>query len=186
MKSTPRKSTISNLIPGKSTLTKWCMGGIFAACLAGNALGATIRETYTLAPSGEKATFVAKPGVIRSIVENGANGQSVALAFKAAPARGRHIVKMNVYISEAVQNDTTFDYHHPLEIKVHPEKPGARVWALPVDGDRPLVYDLSDENIATPTKVYVYVIEQDKTGRSYSTLVETHYAALHGGFIYNQ
>lgn len=179
-------STLRKFTPRNSTLAKWCIGGMCAACLAGNALGATIRESYTLAPSGEKASFVARPGVIRSIVENGAKGQSLTLAFKATPERGRHIVEMDVFISEAVQNDTTFDYHHPLEIKGRPLKPGSRVWALPQDGDRPLVYDLSDANIGTPTKVYVYVIEKDHRGRSYSTLVESHYAALHASFIYNQ
>lgn len=185
MDSTPRNSTIRKLIPGTWSLMQWCIGGMCAACVAGSAMGATIKETYTLAPSGEKATFEPRPGVIRTIVENGAPGQSVTLAFKAIPERNRQIVAMEIYISEAVQNDTTFEYHRPLHIAVHPENPGDRVWALPQDGDRPLVYDLSDENIATPTKVYVYVIEQDKAGRSYGTLVETYYASLHGGFLYN-
>jgi hypothetical protein len=168
-----------------STLTRWGMGVMLAAGFAASALGATIRETYTLAPSGEKATFVAQPDVVRSIVENEVGKQSVALVFKAIPERDRHIVRMVVYIDRADQRDVTFDYHHPLAIKGRPEKPGAEVWALPVGADRPPVYDLSDQNIGAPTKVYVYVVEKGNDGKTYDTLVETHYAALHAAFVEN-
>jgi hypothetical protein len=157
-----------------------------AACWAGSALGATIRETYVLAPSGEQATFEPVPGVVRSIVENGAGGQSVKLAFKAYPDRDKQIVEMLVYIARSVQRDVTFEYHHPLAIKARPLKPGSEVWALPQDADRRPVFDLSDQNIAAPTKVYVYVVEKDRDGKSYSTLVETRYAALHAAFVDNR
>lgn len=174
-----------NSTPKKSRWAKWCIGGMAAACLAGNALGATIRESYTLAPSGDKGSFVAHPGIVDAIVENGLRGQSVKLAVKAMPERGRHIVQMDVYVAKAVQRDTTFDYHQPLDIPGHPEKAGARVWALPEGADKAPVFDLSDQNIAAPTKVYVYVIEKDRNGRSHSTMVETRYAALHAGYVYN-
>jgi hypothetical protein len=162
-----------------STFTRWAMGGMLAASLAGGALGATIRETCALSPSGEKAAFEATPDAVRSFVENGRAEQSVTLTFKASPDRQRHIVKMYVYISRAVSQHGKFEYREPVVVEGRRAKPGAEVWELPQDGDHAPVLDLSDQSIVSPTKVYVYVIEADDSGRSYSTLVETHYAALY-------
>lgn len=156
---------------------------MLGACLAGSALGATIEESYRLVPSGEKATFVAAPGVVQSWVENGSPNPGVTLAFKALPAPQRRIVKMYVYISRSAPQDDTFVYRKPVVIEGLQAKPGVEAWVLPQDGDRPPALDLSDQNIAAPTRVYVYVIEKDNNGRSYSTLVETHYAALHAGIL---
>ncbi len=155
---------------------KWMAVPILLAGLAGRATAATVTETYTVAPSGETGTFIASPSSVNSFVENEGANPGVTLSFKATPAKNRHIVSMYLFISQSLRHDGTIEYTDPIVIQAEPSDKDPKIWLLPTRDEQPLVIKLNNQSVAAPTKVYVYVVEQDDKGKSYGTLIETHYS----------